>query len=360
MSHRETRIKPEILIAIGGVNQRLYETELPQHEFSALDGVSPTDFAGLQSRLWGKRLLQKYDLAVYGIHQFWTPLGYGGGLYQFDGTVDFGPWVTPTTIITLTPVELPIDGGGLTVDEFGVPTWQTPNTCLLSFLNGSTVHTDCYAPVEVVGTPDDSNGGPGGGKVCKWSKEGEPTEHALAPLVVSGTNGTSNFSVLNTEPPFNEPYSPVPLPRRLPQMENTKPIYVNSGETLAASASSSSGMGHVPFVGYNFRYEGNAAGGTAVIDFTPVVDLGHLPGRAELFVEHLNEVAAWEGEWIQVPIRFDGGAEIDYRYNSFKIDMWDYIVQGRVTNENGANGYNLSDSVRIQKARFIYRVRICT
>lgn len=360
MSQHETRIKPDTHLVVGGVNQRVFDTELQPHEYSMLDGVFP-DFAGAQTRLWGKRLHQKFAQSVYGIHQFWTPLGYGGGLYQFDDSIDFGPWLTPTIEIVLTPIELPIDGGNLTIEEWGTPTWQTPNTCLLSFLNGSTDHSSCNPPVVVVGVPVDNNGSPiGGGTNCRWTDDGEPTEHALAPLVVSGSNGTSGFSQLNTEPPINEPYSPVPPSRRLPQIENTKPIYANSGSVLVASASSSSNMGHVPFVGYNFRYEGNAAGGNAVIDFTPVVDMGHLPGRAELFVEHLNSVAAWEGEWIQVPIHFDGGGEIDYRYNSFKLDLWDYVVQGRVTVENGGNGYNLSDSVRVQKARFIFRVRVCT
>lgn len=173
MPQRETRLKPVTLLQVGGVNQRVKSTELPLHEYVTLNGVWP-EFAGLQSRFWGKRVLAKYPDAIYGIYQFWTPMGYGGGIYQFDGKIDFGSWITPNSNFDLTVPPLEFDSGGMTFDEFGNPYgsnfgYGTDNACVISFLNGSTDHSACLEPPVSLGTPDDSNGGPGGqGKKCKY------------------------------------------------------------------------------------------------------------------------------------------------------------------------------------------------
>lgn len=175
MSERETRIQPQSFTAIGGMNERLYLTEIGPQDWVSLIGVFP-EWNGIQSRLWGKRTLAKYSEAIYGIHQFWTPYGYAGGLYQFENTLDDGDWLTPTTRIDLDPLEPPSDRRGYTVDDFGNPwdvgDWGTGDQCVLSFLNGGTDHSACNIPVDRNGPVDDSNGGPaGGGRRCAWVEE---------------------------------------------------------------------------------------------------------------------------------------------------------------------------------------------
>jgi hypothetical protein len=93
MSERETKTpKNSVHTTIGGVNERL--ADLPPHEFKEVYGTFPK-VAGLQQRLFGKRLHNKFDDPVMGIYQYWTPYGYGGGLYQKDGDLEHGNWTIP-------------------------------------------------------------------------------------------------------------------------------------------------------------------------------------------------------------------------------------------------------------------------
>lgn len=121
MPIRETQIKPAIHTTVGGVNQRVQSTELPAHEYENQDSVFP-EFAGLQSKLWGKRTLAKYADSIYGIYQFWTPQGYGVGLYQFNDKLDAGQWQTPTGHfpgISDLPPSVTFDPDMFTYDELG-------------------------------------------------------------------------------------------------------------------------------------------------------------------------------------------------------------------------------------------------
>lgn len=254
MSNRETKLKPLSLTSIAGVNERTYLTELSSQEYTFQEGLFP-EFAGLQSRLWGKRVLQKYVESIYGIYQFWTPLGYGVGLYQFDGSLDFGYWLTPTSAFDLTPPLLGIDLAGYTLDEFGLPYGSnfgisTDNTCVLSFLEGGTDHSSCAPAPTNVSTPDDSNGGPAGqGKKC--SNEVVETDYDLADFTsLQESAGYSNTAVQvenrdncrNPADGQNPPcvnFPPLPLPL-LPIPEPTPYASVPITGVLAASKSTSS------------------------------------------------------------------------------------------------------------------------
>jgi len=223
MSRRETQIQPLSLLTVGGVNQRVRSTELQPHEYVTLEGVFP-EFAGLQSRIWGKRLLQKYPGPIFGIYQFWTPQGYGGGLYQFQDTIDFGYWLTPYARFDFSLPSLDFDGGGMTLDDFGNGYGENfgygdVNTCVLSFLEGGTDHSACAPPPAPAGTPDDSNGGPAGqGRNCKWvGGSGAEEEYLLADFFVSGTMQRSTPGEVNEElwrvsPPPDPPTPLEPFP----------------------------------------------------------------------------------------------------------------------------------------------------
>lgn len=194
MSQRETFLKPLALTSIAGVNERVANVELPPTEYSVLQGAFP-EFATLQSRIWGKQLLKKYDFPIYGIHQFWTPQGYGGGLYQFQGSLDYGYWLTPTSNFDLGIPPLPIDGGGMTTDEFGYtygPSggYGSPNNCVISFLNNSTDHSACAPAPVPAGPSNPANGGPAGqGKGLKW--ESVTTDIDITDFMLSKTRSTT-------------------------------------------------------------------------------------------------------------------------------------------------------------------------
>lgn len=183
MPRRETiQQNDKVLLSLGTVNQRLNDVELPDADYSNIEGTFP-EFSGLQSRIWGKRTLAKFASQVRGIYQFWTPLGYAGGVYQFSSELDFGKWLTPISkfpSLTLPPSK-PFDASGYTLDDFG---WSNG----LNFGIGDTGATGANLP-------NDYNGGPAGqGTRCQWQTV--TTNYTSATYIKTGTTvlGTNNFS----------------------------------------------------------------------------------------------------------------------------------------------------------------------
>lgn len=217
-SQRQTDVKPLLLNVVAGINERETETELPPPQYSFLSGTFP-EFAGLQSRLWGKRTLAKYPDSIYGIHQFWTPQGYGGGLYQFNDQLDFGAWITPLNTIDLAVPAIGYDGGGMTLNEFGYSYgsnfgYNDDNVCAISFGADSSTHGSCLPPATVVDTPNDSNGGPAGqGKRCQWVVSSVDITASIGTYIIAGQQGDSGASdvSIGTGLPL-----PLPLPAAPP------------------------------------------------------------------------------------------------------------------------------------------------
>lgn len=173
MSQRETLKKPFNVSAINGVNERATLTELPLSDFSLVEGTFP-QYAGQQTRIPGKRLLSLYPNPIYGIFQFWTPVGYAAGLYQFEGSLDTAPWLTPTSniVIPAIPASIGFDGGGMTLGDFGQSygePFSPPNVCIVGFVGMNSAHVMCGTPPGPL--PDDSNGsGAGDGRTCRWEE----------------------------------------------------------------------------------------------------------------------------------------------------------------------------------------------
>ena len=99
----------------GGVDQR----SLPQkgEDFLEINGVFPR-FAGLQNRIEGKLLLDKFNGEIWNIYQAWNPFGYGLGLYQLNNNLLTDTWYPPDfplppSISYLIPTDNGLsDGGG--------------------------------------------------------------------------------------------------------------------------------------------------------------------------------------------------------------------------------------------------------
>jgi hypothetical protein len=177
MPERELQSSSVPLLTIGGVNQRVNKRELEDYEYSWLSGAAPV-YSGAQTRLWGKSQLAQFSSPILGIYQAWTPMGYGLGLYQFNGTLDAGIWQSPLTGIVLPPLgaDLLFDLAGYTYDEFGYSVggsfgYGPINACLLSFIDGDAAHTACGAPAEGGGNIDTTSNGPAGhGQKCKFTQ----------------------------------------------------------------------------------------------------------------------------------------------------------------------------------------------
>lgn len=371
MSERETRIKTQVLAAIGGVNERPYLTELRDTDWNAQQGVF-VEYNGEQSRLWGKRTLAKYPDAIYGIHQFWTPFGYAGGLYQFDGKIDFGTWLTPTSKFDLTPIDLGTDGAGYTLDDFGFPInnegYRSGDACVLSFLDNSTDHSSCSLATSNVGTPDDSNGGPAGqGTSCSWqeayfdeditffmvSKEraaGVAYTTTTNTLEVGGTSGGGYTCVAATSAPpalgpnvaYGAFSSTATAALASVQVLSAWLVYTNmvvvnpsyAGPCLFAENYTKSGFGS-PF-SYTDR---------CILNFSQLL----LSGRV---IDRVTLLATLPSGSVEIPLDIE-----DYE-KDMPLDMLQYREQGIATHPSSLDS-NRTDSVEVSQVRVHYRERVC-
>lgn len=362
MSNRETALKPLALTSLAGVNERAYLTDVKPPESTLLEGLFP-EFAGLQSRIYGKRTLAQYTESIYGIYQFWTPLGYGVGLYQFEGTVDFGYWLTPTSAFDLTPPLLGIDLGGYTLDEFGMSYGSnfgisTDNACVLSFLEGGTDHSSCAPPPSNVATPDDSNGGPAGqGKKC--SNEVVETDWDLADFTsLQESAGYSNSGVVivdqdncrNPADGQNPPcvnFPPLPLPlQTIPDPTGYASVPITG--VLAASKSAVSSANFVPATNVicTFRTNVNQTNNASNNKLTVNTNF--------FFTQDIQSITLVlqkiPGGEIEVPLAIEVDDQI--------LNALDFLTLGEAV-ANGSQGFNQSGSVTCNTIRTRQQRRVC-
>ena len=236
MSNAETVNKNVPLLAIGGTNERAQVTEIKPEEWANITGTFP-EKTGMQSRIWGKRIFQKSAESVYGIFQFWTPLGYGGGYYQFTGTAGFGAWTVPTTNLSIPnlPSDLPFDPDNYTLQLY--PN-DFSNVCGRQFSGLYTAYDKFGTGVPGTGIyyMNICNPGPGGGtasgggqgnssgsggpvgpaKKCKWVTTNTDFTLILGSVVVSGTHINCSGSISTSLPgqpgPFPDPIPYISLP----------------------------------------------------------------------------------------------------------------------------------------------------
>lgn len=355
MSRRTSQLQPVSLIAVAGVNQRMRATELPLHQYPNLEGVFP-EFAGLQSRVWGKRLLQKYATGIYGIHQFWLPQGYGGGLYQFDGTLDFGQWLTPNSSFDLSVPPLGFDGGNMTYDEFGNPYgsnfgYGTDNTCLISFLNGSSDHSSCAPPPSPADTPNDHNGGPAGqGRSCQWSI-GDVLETASVPVAGYLFGSDSEHQITAA--------GPLPYPI-FPSLTATEPVIYSAaagpfGFIWYGSYSEQSYKINLGFGSWQDHQLWESASTRGTLNLAAVIPdpINHPPISVELKIRH-NGNPPFVHEWVPLAEGLTAGA------TTVEISMWDYIVRNYETGPHPlGGGFFYRDFVVIEGIRANYNGRQC-
>lgn len=354
MSDRETRLAPITLNTIGGIDERVYPTELKPQEYSALNGVFP-EFAGLQSRLFGKRLLAKYAGALYGIYQFWTPMGYGVGLYQFTGTLDYGVWLTPVSAIVLDSLPGGYDGGDMTLDDFGQGYgenfgYSNVNTCVLSFLNGSSNHSSCNPAASPAATPNDSNGGPAGqGRHCRWTT-GTQTVAAM-PAPKNTMFGTWTIG-------GNNPSGPTPYPVQ-PTQSTQRPTAYSPGSSPFGNiwfAQCDTKSAKFQIVGGNWieTQQADSQNTLGTLDLSSLVDPANPPSSIEFQVRH-NASAPFDLLWVG----FGGPAPTDY--SNIPLDVWGFIRPSYRTDPNPAGGgFVISDFIQIQQVRLNYNGRVCT
>lgn len=351
MSRRESRVTKDIPhLVIGGVNQRIRDTELPPQQYSLIEGLFP-EFAGLQSRVWGKRVLEKYANAIYGIHQFWTPQGYGGGLYQFTGEVDFGYWLTPLNGFNLNIPPIGIDGGGMTLDEFGYPYgsnfgYGTDNLCTISFLTGSSDHSACNESSAGAGATDDSNGGPAGqGTRCRWE---DVEEIVTVDSVDAGPRQIASGSYSNII--YDNPGVPYPTP---PVPLGANPTLGAYSVTATAITSTLTKASYTFFAGtYKAWQDGSANNKRTTLNFA---SLATGVTKAELIVESLNTVPL-PTKYVEFtfPVNEDGS------YGTFLLNAADYQNAPDPVPHVPNKGFNFTDQVRITSIRLTRRVRVCS
>lgn len=360
MSSRETQLKSFTLSTVGGVNERVYITELPPEQYSSLIGLFP-EFTGLQSRIFGKRVLKKYANPIYSIYQAWTPYGYGVGLYQFDGEIDFGYWLTPTSNFDLGLPDLGIDLGGMTLDDFGDGVgsqfdYGDQNACVISFLDGSTDHSACAPAPTNIGTPNDTNGGPAGqGKKCANQESVDDfdlSDLTISQIAASINNSTPVFNVDNCRNPADGQNPPCVNFPPLPVNIQPEPTLVYGAQTIdgiiSCSKSFSSFVVFVPATNPVCTFRVAAAQNNIVsnnkitINLSPLLDL-----KAESIALVITRTPGGESEFDLPMIAEDQ-----------VLNGEDFVIMGAPT-ANADNGFNQSGSVTGNTIRVRSRKRVC-
>lgn len=372
MPRRETTKKQQkICLAIGSVNERTTDVELPDNEWSLVSGVFPSSI-GQQERIFGKRTLAKYSLPIMGIWQFWTPYGYAAGIYQFDGTVDYGVWITPSSkfpSLTLPP-SVPFDGGGYFVDEFGDPWGRTidvssPNVCLIDFATVQTTHEFCGLSPSPSDTPDDANGGPAGqGSHCRW--EQLSNTYSVAALQSSRETTENDFNTTVAQyPPLAAPgcgiSGPVPLPVLVPQGPW---VYVTAGfGGLSFGSQNSSNYSTSPALNpcgiiYNANQNQIAGGSRVVLDFTTLQPFyKQFSTRTVLQYDEYNPGFALPvSKEVVLNVTWD---DVTGNFAAVPVDIRDYFPTPIAAN-NGFNGQDSSAQVVATGFKIYYNKRICT
>lgn len=354
MSQRETVKKPISILSIAGVNQRTVATELDRSQFSNIVGVFPGN-TGQQVKLPGKRLLKKYTDPIWSIFQFWTPVGYGFGLYQFRGKVDGGNWITPTSNILVPPLPpfIPIDGGGLTVDEFGDyfgGPIGTTNVCAISYTGTGSEHSGCGTELDVVGTPDDTNGGPAGqGTSCSWQQ----SEHLYTDMDMFITamryGDTGPMQVTFPIPgPEHVPLGPTP------EVSNyITPTPPNAPYMTAAKANGSYwtnvGSG---YIGHN---DSSAKAGHGTLEFS-AIDSDPTISQIQLVYTQRQFVPLIGNRTKTVDIPTTRGE--DGHIMPFDFDM-NGLLDFSQTPQDTGDGYAKVSDVIVEGVKVIKRVRVC-
>lgn len=365
MAQRETRLKPLVLTTVGGVNERLGDTELPPHEYTEVEGVFP-EFAGLQARMYGKRVLEKYPNAIYGIFQFWTPLGYAGGIVQFDGEVDFGEWLTPTTKFDLDLPDLDIDRNGNTVDEFGDPvgTNTPPGGDMCTRIetgideNGdpyyNVIWEFCGSSPGPMGTPDDGNGfGGGQGKNCQFVLTSEDAGVSIVECktgsFVYDFNQFVNLGVPPVIPP--PPRLPLDSPFQAPSTYTITHGFI-SGQFVRISS-----LGHFSFETWIENQQNDVICDRAIVDFSGGIKPGNVwPIQTALVVQHTDFSGVYEQEHA-VPVDYNDPSAVE-------ILAYDLLNQGAPQVDNGPppfpGGYRQDEVVAVTGVRYYYSERVCS
>ncbi len=351
-----------VLTTIGGVNERIQITELPPSEWASISGTFP-DLTGEQIRIYGKRVLAKYANPILGIAQFWTPLGYGGGLYQIGNNLDFGKWLTPAQRfpdITYPP-SVAFDGGGYTVDDYGndfggVTGITVPNMCQILFNQGVASDQNCTIPMTGAGIVNDSNGGPAGqGKNCKWTDVQLVVNPGAYLTTVSQVIPT--YDILFDTGFLPNPYSPsnrVPL--------GTPPVGTPVGSIFTTHPSSGytvDSLAVEAFGQYYARQLGSATYQNCILDLTPFIAIfGSTPLTAvfvTLQISRFANATPLGNLDVVIPIDFGPGGN----YSAYPIRMQDYMPAQNQQPAN-TNGYNASVQAILDTITLNYRNRVCS
>jgi hypothetical protein len=132
----------------GGVDQR----SLPQkgEDFLEINGVFPR-FAGLQNRIEGKLLKDKFANELLGIFQAWNPFGYGLGVYQTNNNLLTDTWYPPdfplpAAISYLIPTDNGLSNGGGGLPNYP-PLPSNPPTILQNPQTYCNLYTTTYGHI---------------------------------------------------------------------------------------------------------------------------------------------------------------------------------------------------------------------
>lgn len=372
MPERELQVSSVPLLTLGGVNQRVNKREIEDYEYSWLGGVAPI-YSGAQTRLWGKSQLAQFSSPILGIYQAWMPMGYGLGLYQFDGTLDAGIWQAPLSGIVLPPLgaALLFDLAGYTYDEFGYSVggsfgYGPVNACLLSFLDGASSHIACGGPAEQAGSLDTTSNQPAGhGQRCKYTQVTTDYNISNFATLQKAASGSYNNIVVEdnvggASPPVCNltPTLPIPIGPLSPYgtYVTVSPITnaFSAGQNLASLCVFTDHPSN-PSCNFVATYgpSGSATDTIFNLDFSSLV-LPNLPIPTKVTLL-LTTSPGGSGE---IPLGVSFAQDGTGNYNDVTIQASNYLPAG-VPVPNSSDGFNSVASVTGSTIRVYTYKRVC-
>lgn len=347
-SQRETRILPYPFLSVQGANQRVRKTEISASEYSNLQGVFP-EFASLQGRLFGKRLFDKFDKSLYNIYQFWTPMGYGAGLFQ-SNTLDYGPWPPTGGPITLDPPSIGILPGGGIIPDLGEP--DIPGNCVINFDSTGSYHTDCqgFRFIEIPSTP-----------TAIPTTQPTKCHFQRGNISTVGMSGmVSPFNAVSTDEHFTD--GPPPVGPASVEMSPHEPSPYNAGAGAFAWYASCSA----------YSYQTNLGGGVwrttqgahsectkASLDLSAIIDPENPPVEIEFQVRHGDGIThGYTFNWQSSGV---SPYQCATQTSAVPINMWAYCKPSFYKNDPNplGGGFSNSDFVVLTAMRLHYNGRAC-
>lgn len=312
----------------GGINQRVLRTEAL--DFSSFDGTFPLN-VGIQTRSYGKATLQRFNNPVQAIFQFFTPQGYGVGIYQTNNSVDLSPWL-------LGQYNFPLNSDG-------------------SIDNPTTLPVNNLGVVSGADTGYDSTSGALGGTGIRYKFKITTTDLPVATYLSNLIYFTGTYDNSNVIPiPNDQPFPPLPFLGFINATASTQTTPPSNVLIATLGSSTTNRIDNNLFPPPNNIqtqiWSSSAVDTQGTLDITPIVSTQNL-------IE-LTVIAGVNGSDIEIPLSNTQTFEQIIANPVLSIKTSDYLIFGPISQSSQYGPGFFSIQTQSSSVEFKYiRVYTC-